>query len=1445
MKKLLSILCSISLLLGYIPAYAFTPHIVVNEAFDNIATNGTPENVMVKNGMDARVVTKNNNDKALYAKADGCVVNISVPIEKTYSKMVFSFDVMLKGDKVKGKAMTLNGSAATNMLSYSLNGAISLEDSMTIGGYTDGKWKTYAAAIDFDKGCYDLYVNGVRRLKNRRFYKAPTEPTSMDFKFSCGDEDGVAEVYMDNIRIYEGKEILDERIFPKKGINTQTLEFTPAQRQEAVYDNVFINIDTEKSVPSMSFVEKDGTVANWASIKEGGTQYMHFAKTSSNDTYTDLSLNLEEELTKFVWETDVYVIANQSTIYARMSGEGGLYKIFSINSKGNLLVGDEAVCKIAYGKWVSIKVICNLITEKYSVYADGKLVAQREFSSTDALVKPKYIRVGFTSGASSNSEVFLNKIRMYDGEELRDFENGNYTGTDSADIAAKNALKKTLHESKEQANELLKEDVVFFTTNGKFYASGKKLSCRDYGKDSYYENGNVMVDVKVISAALGTQCKMNGSKAEIKGKSFNTVKKGDAFFVSANEVGKALFKYVYDTDNREFILLSDKDRGYTNHVASDENTETIDLIWRYMQFDRPSGDDLLTALKLNGQERQHPRLFVKKDEVLQLRRRIEHDKNLKKILNQVITECDGYFTKPLVKGEITDGLRMFSDCEEVKKMLFNLCTVYLITGDEKYAERAWEELENACLWDNWNVTKHFLDSGEIGPGVAFAYDVLYDYLTDDQKEFVRRSVEKHYFNYCVDMYTGANNEDPLRPKYSNSNWAAVCGTSMFMLAVTFMDEEDENSLFAYKCRYIAENALRTFERLVTAVAPEGVWSEGFGYVEYVTEHMGMSLEIIDNIFNNDFNFLTANGLTKLPEYMMYMETVQGSFNKGASNGTPKLFPPEAMLYTRLTNSPEKMGLYNDFRKIIGIDTNKTQYLLFYDPEYAVKSDNVPLQLDRYFETNGTGIMRSSHTDIDSLYVAVSGGDAGHYDKGSFIMDSIGERWIVDLGRNGSHTMFFLDRADVHSALVINPSAEDKGQNKEAFAKAVKVESKMRGAQMVYDLSEVYGQWVKTYKRGFLVSDDRNTLTVRDELVLNEDCSLEWNLMTRADIEIASDKKSAVLSQNGKKLKITALCSEDGWYFEKTEDAAPTGGWVDGEKSHKAGNTPFSTEEQKAFAGKTKKLILKANGSGEVTYSVKLAPVIEGEVFSDVENISLDSWIVPDGNISPKPEASAIYADGELIEGFMSGIKEYTLSYIYGSAVPKITADAPLGKIDIIQPASFADNAKVTVTLDNGKKAEYKINLRVIERITDALIDTQPLTTLPQGVKMLPITDVYASHIPQEQHIPINVTDGDVSTRWTSNEKGAYIEVDLGAVYDLSGIAMAFVSGNKRNYIYDILVSEDKMDYKRIYQGQSSGKTSDYEFLQTPVRARYVRYVGYQHTAGDWNSLGELRPTIAQ
>ena len=289
-----------------------------------------------------------------------------------------------------------------------------------------------------------------------------------------------------------------------------------------------------------------------------------------------------------------------------------------------------------------------------------------------------------------------------------------------------------------------------------------------------------------------------------------------------------------------------------------------------------------------------------------------------------------------------------------------------------------------------------------------------------------------------------------------------------------------------------------------------------------------------------------------------------------------------------------------------------QYLLFYDSDLSKKADKLILPADKYYDSIGTGIIRESWTNADGLYTAVSGGISGHYDKGSFIFESIGERWSIDLGRNGSSTMPFVNRTDVHSALVINPSAEHKGQNIDVFAGITKIESKPGGSQIIYDLSQTYGEWVSEYYRGFLVSDNRNTLTVRDELTLTKESELQWQLMTRADIEISSDGKSATLTQNGKKLDITAYCSEEDWHFEATSDAAPTGGWIDGDVSTKVGNEEFSTEQQIEFANGAKKLLLKATGSGEVAISVKLAPQIYAESFETAKNIPMSMWTIPDG-----------------------------------------------------------------------------------------------------------------------------------------------------------------------------------------------------------------------------------------
>ncbi|MBO5370211.1 MAG: discoidin domain-containing protein [Clostridia bacterium] len=441
-----------------------------------------------------------------------------------------------------------------------------------------------------------------------------------------------------------------------------------------------------------------------------------------------------------------------------------------------------------------------------------------------------------------------------------------------------------------------------------------------------------------------------------------------------------------------------------------------------------------------------------------------------------------------------------------------------------------------------------------------------------------------------------------------------------------------------------------------------------------------------------------------------------------------------------------------------------------------------------------------------------------------------------MGRNGNNTMPYLTRAETHSALVINPTPDNKGQAFEVNSEMIKSESKERGAYMVYDLTGIYGEWVNDYKRGFLVSDERNTLTVRDEVSLKGQSDLRWNMITKAEIKISADGKSAVLTQNGKKLKVTGYSNAPEWKFEIAEDLAPTGGWQE---------ESFTVDEQKKFASGARKLVLSAKAGGKVDIAVKLAPMVDGEEYSPVENVPFSGWQIPDGTIPPKPQADAIYADGKLIDGFLPGIKTYNISCTYGSTIPNFTANASLGTVEVKQASSFADNATVTVSFNDGKKAEYNIFFNVTERITDAIEEATPQKTLPAGMKLLDIINVRSDHEPQSNNPAVNVADGDFNTYWASDEKGTFVEVDLGQVYDLAGIAMSFMDGDTRNYKYDLLISEDKMDYKRIYSGFSHSGTLEYEFLPANVKARYVRYVGFQHKTGKWNSISEVRPVISE
>ena len=122
------------------------------------------------------------------------------------------------------------------------------------------------------------------------------------------------------------------------------------------------------------------------------------------------------------------------------------------------------------------------------------------------------------------------------------------------------------------------------------------------------------------------------------------------------------------------------------------------------------------------------------------------------------------------------------------------------------------------------------------------------------------------------------------------------------------------------------------------------------------------------------------------------------------------------------------------------------------------------------------------------------------------------------------------------------------------------------------------------------------------------------------------------------------------------------------------------------------------------------------------------------------------------------------------------------------------------------------------------------------------------------YVPDNLIDRnlDGTSRWSSIvADGEWVCFDLGAEMEISSLQIAFYNGAKRNWVFDIQISNDGQNFTTVegMEGlQSSGKSTDLETFTLPegTKARYVRYVGHgvynsETTAwvGYYNSLTEF------
>jgi len=554
----------------------------------------------------------------------------------------------------------------------------------------------------------------------------------------------------------------------------------------------------------------------------------------------------------------------------------------------------------------------------------------------------------------------------------------------------------------------------------------------------------------------------------------------------------------------------------------------------------PEAEAILQTLK-----REHPRIHVDADTPARLRRNIESDALAKRWWAQAQTDAEAMVNEAPSTYDIPDGKRLLSTSRRALQRVQTLGVTWMVTGDDRYADRAWRELEAVAGFKDWNPT-HFLDTAEMAYAVGLGYDWFYDRWTQDQRRILRQALKRHALDIAADAYRG---KGPHRHKWwtqATHNWNQVCngGVTAGALAIA----EDEPELAGFIVRSAAERLPQALEHY----SPDGAWFVGPVYWGYATKYTVVVLDAMRTALGTDFGLSEIDGLAEAGLMSIHCAGPTDELYNFGDARAGRSAPAEMLWLARRYERPAYGGWLRDRAEWAGSPERCLQWA-----DAPGEPDDVQaLPLYRHFRVAEVFTARSAWDDPNAAFVGIKGGHAAiqhaNLDCGSFIYDVDGVRWAIDLGKDnynlpeyfGSRRWeYYRMRAEGHNTLLINPDAEadqdpgaktaftDTSAEGGAVRASVDLSSAYRkhGAQSVQRTAELKGK----------------ALTITDEVELASPGEIWWLLHTRAEIDLAADGRSAVLRQDGQRVKVSLETAPNDARFE-VMDASPLPGSPDPE-----------------------------------------------------------------------------------------------------------------------------------------------------------------------------------------------------------------------------------------------------------------------------------------------------------
>lgn len=586
--------------------------------------------------------------------------------------------------------------------------------------------------------------------------------------------------------------------------------------------------------------------------------------------------------------------------------------------------------------------------------------------------------------------------------------------------------------------------------------------------------------------------------------------------------------------------------------------------------------------RLERSSREHPRLLANRSQLAALREGLEEDPLRQQLAQVIIQEAVRLRDVEPVKREMI-GRRLLHTSRLCIQRVLVLATAYHLTGDAAHADRCRQELLAAARFENWNP-EHFLDVAEMTFALAIGYDWLHEQIGEDARREIRTAI----IEKGVRLPLESQHNRWIRAR---NNWGQVCHAGMLAGALAVWEDEPELA------SRTVHNAVHHVTHSMAAYAPNGSYPEGPGYWVYGTNYNVLLIEMLENVFDTDFGLSAAPGFSQTGAFPALACGPSGLYFNYSDGGAGRGPDPTLFWFAARYNRPDWLwGEHQRWQAQLSLPpaaatSNRLGALamLWMKGAHEPRESSLPLHWSSEGEAP-VAIHRSSWTDPAATYVGLKAGSPsanhGQMDVGSFVLDSDGVRWAVDLGHEDYHRIesrnlnlwnsaqnsdrwkIFRQSNHGHNTLVIDDQLQVSAGN----APIVTFSDKPERPHTIVDLTPVYRGQCTTVRRGVMLLPS-GEVVIQDELAgLRPESRVRWGMITPGKAEDLH-QPAIVLHHGGKRLKLT-LHAPAGVGWTQIDTATPRHEW----DSPNPGTTMIAFEAVTPVSGELTLTVIATPGS---------------------------------------------------------------------------------------------------------------------------------------------------------------------------------------------------------------------------------------------------------------------------